>query len=277
MIHAIRTTTMCLIAGACGTASADSVVLNIDPGQSSINVTATLSTPVGDDTDSASSPISGTIEIELDNYGAPASITLHDFVILLDNDVSMDFDYGFLGDATATLINAIAMYATPGFPTGPVAVTGTSFSFLEVPSALAGSYTYAYDFFLVVAYSGTGDLADFGVFASPISGDVTSDGSTVTLSGSLDIDATQTVIDGIADLTLVGAATIVATGEAPQPAGCNAADIAEPFGVLDLGDISAFVTAFVAQDPVADLAPPAGVFDLADLGAFVSAFIGGCP
>jgi hypothetical protein len=61
------------------------------------------------------------------------------------------------------------------------------------------------------------------------------------------------------------------------PGGCNAADIAAPFGVLDLGDISAFIGAFLAGEPAADLAPPAGVFDLADLSAFVNAFVGGCP
>ena len=65
--------------------------------------------------------------------------------------------------------------------------------------------------------------------------------------------------------------------EDPGPSGCNPADLAEPFGVLDLADISFFMTAFIAQDPAADLAPPAGVFDLADLSAFVSAFVGGCP
>jgi hypothetical protein len=59
--------------------------------------------------------------------------------------------------------------------------------------------------------------------------------------------------------------------------GCNAADLAEPFDVLDLADITAFIGAFLAQDPAADLAPPAGVFDLADLTAFVTAFVGGCP
>jgi hypothetical protein len=59
--------------------------------------------------------------------------------------------------------------------------------------------------------------------------------------------------------------------------GCNPADIAEPFGVLDLADISAFIGAFLSQDPAADIAPPMGVFDLADLTAFVAAFTGGCP
>ena len=61
------------------------------------------------------------------------------------------------------------------------------------------------------------------------------------------------------------------------PQGCNPADIAEPFDVLDLGDIGAFVTAFMNQDDAADLADPIGVFDLADLSAFVGAFTAGCP
>ncbi len=59
--------------------------------------------------------------------------------------------------------------------------------------------------------------------------------------------------------------------------GCNDADIAEPYGVLDLGDISGFIVAFVGQDPAADIAPPSGVFDLADLSAFILAFTAGCP
>jgi choice-of-anchor B domain-containing protein len=63
--------------------------------------------------------------------------------------------------------------------------------------------------------------------------------------------------------------------EDPQPE-C-VADIAEPFGVLDLSDINAFVAGFITQDPVADLAEPFGVFDLADIGAFTQAFVAGCP
>ncbi len=65
--------------------------------------------------------------------------------------------------------------------------------------------------------------------------------------------------------------------EDPTSDGCNAADLAEPFNVLDLGDINAFVAGFTSQDPVADLAAPFGVFDLGDINAFVAAFTGGCP
>ena len=65
--------------------------------------------------------------------------------------------------------------------------------------------------------------------------------------------------------------------DACQGGGCTDADLAEPFGVLDLADITVFIGAFNAQDPIADLVPPAGVWDLADLSAFVASFIDGCP
>ncbi len=50
------------------------------------------------------------------------------------------------------------------------------------------------------------------------------------------------------------------------------ADIAPPFGVLDLADIVAFATAFQAKSLVADFAEPYGVFDLADITMFVEYF-----
>lgn len=64
---------------------------------------------------------------------------------------------------------------------------------------------------------------------------------------------------------------------AADPAGCSTADIAEPYGVLDLADIQAFLSAFVSQSGVADIAEPFGVWDLADIQAFIGAFVAGCP
>ena len=57
--------------------------------------------------------------------------------------------------------------------------------------------------------------------------------------------------------------------------GC-AADLAPPFGVLDLNDIGAFVGGFLDGEPIADLNGD-GVFDLDDISGFVDAFVGGCP
>jgi hypothetical protein len=47
-------------------------------------------------------------------------------------------------------------------------------------------------------------------------------------------------------------------------------------GVLDFFDISAFLNAYTAMDPVADFTGD-GVFDFFDVSAFLSAFNAGCP
>jgi hypothetical protein len=54
------------------------------------------------------------------------------------------------------------------------------------------------------------------------------------------------------------------------------ADLAEPYGVLDLDDVNAFVVAFLAGEPIADLDGD-GVFALSDMVAFIEAFLAGCP
>jgi len=58
--------------------------------------------------------------------------------------------------------------------------------------------------------------------------------------------------------------------------GCNPADVAEPFGTLDLTDISTFIDAFINQTPVGDINGD-GIYDLDDVTEFVTAFTAGCP
>lgn len=64
--------------------------------------------------------------------------------------------------------------------------------------------------------------------------------------------------------------------EDPAAGPCNAADLSEPFGVLDLADVNAFTSAFINQQAPADLSGD-GFFDLADINLFVAAFVAGCP
>jgi hypothetical protein len=54
------------------------------------------------------------------------------------------------------------------------------------------------------------------------------------------------------------------------------ADLAEPFGVLDLADVNAFVLGFVEMLPQGDLNGD-GIWDLGDVGLFVESFLAGCP
>ena len=60
-----------------------------------------------------------------------------------------------------------------------------------------------------------------------------------------------------------------------QPAACNGADLADPFGLLDLADITTFTAGFIAQDDVSDINQDMS-FDLADINEFVAAFLRGC-
>jgi hypothetical protein len=62
-----------------------------------------------------------------------------------------------------------------------------------------------------------------------------------------------------------------------EDVGACVADLAAPFGVLDLADINRFISYFQFGIADADLAPPIGVFDLADILAFIESFNSGCP
>jgi hypothetical protein len=102
-------------------------------------------------------------------------------------------------------------------------------------------------------------------------GTTTSQGGAYALMGSIgQHDATLGPAAGAGFETFGGF-----WGPAPEPEPCTA-DLAPPFGVLDLGDINAFVGGFIAQDPIADL-DMNGVFDLSDINTFVAAFTAGCP
>lgn len=70
--------------------------------------------------------------------------------------------------------------------------------------------------------------------------------------------------------------TLTIHGTEPDP-DCGPADLAPPFGVLDLADVTAFVFAFMNGEAAADLAEPFGVLDLADVIAFSVLFGAGCP
>lgn len=70
--------------------------------------------------------------------------------------------------------------------------------------------------------------------------------------------------------------TLTIHGTAPDP-GCGPADLAPPFGVLDLADVSAFLLAFINGETTADLAEPFGILDLADVIEFSMLFGAGCP
>ncbi len=107
------------------------------------------------------------------------------------------------------------------------------------------------------------DPAGGGGIGHPIAADTSAIGP---ISGTLVVDSNDP------DQPLLEVAILGEVVGPPCPA-----DIAAPFGVLDLGDINAFTGAFVAGDGLADIAEPFGVLDLSDVNLFASTFVAGCP
>lgn len=58
---------------------------------------------------------------------------------------------------------------------------------------------------------------------------------------------------------------------------CSIADLAPPFGEVNIFDLGTFIDLFANQDPRADLAAPAGVFNFFDMAAYLQHFAAGCP
>ena len=55
------------------------------------------------------------------------------------------------------------------------------------------------------------------------------------------------------------------------------ADLAAPFGTLNIFDIQAFLALYNTQDPAADLAEPFGSFNIFDIQAYIGLYNQGCP
>ncbi|RMH24792.1 MAG: hypothetical protein D6692_12095 [Planctomycetota bacterium] len=67
--------------------------------------------------------------------------------------------------------------------------------------------------------------------------------------------------------------------QGPGTTDCNPcpADLAEPFGTLNIFDLQAYVGLYNAQDPSADLAAPFGSYNIFDIQAYIGLYNKGCP
>jgi len=251
------------------------IVLALDPTQSTLDMTMTVDVSIASDTDSDSSPLSGFVEIVLDDAGNPSAISITDLAVNIDQTMNFNWSFGFFGSADAAMSGGSVLYDTPGIPTGPVPVVESAFEFPELFVGLGGNLDVSYDIFLVGSDTQTLDLADQGAFSSPFSGEVVVEAGVITVTSTLPIDTVQPIVDStgntIGTVTVVGTAHIVASGSAPA---C-AADLNSD-GELNFFDVSAFLAAFSAQDPVADFNGDSA-FNFFDVSAFLAAFSGGCP
>ncbi len=281
------------LAAAASFASAQNTVLTLDlVPPSDGDASAEYFTFLGTDNDSgAADSAMGTITIETDDVSAPTMLILHDLSITLDPSVALagTLDAGqFLGSGTWSLNLDGVMYPLSEPPIDGDSVDARGFGgsgvfeFPDLPLTLLGDAATSYDFIGLAPVTidppidlSTQDNAD-AMLTNVV---VSSDGETVTLTGTLTVMQYTIPWEPALVETRLGT-TINITAQAPDPTMgsnvCSRVDIAEPCGLLDLADILAFVNAFANQDPIADM-DNSGLFDLADVLSFVTLFQkGGC-
>lgn len=247
--------------------------LTVQSAQSDATAEICASPPgLGTECDSDGTSISGTIDIQLDNYTAPTAVSVDDFALMLDGALSYNLDWGtFVGGVDITLTDVTIAYANPGFQTGPVTVDGSGdFEFPEVSAVITGTGSYTGYGLIIGPLIGSGafDLGDFGAVTSAIAGNISVVGGQITLSGA-QVFANSGDIQGVT-VSIDGSATLVATGDAPAcPADFN------NDGSVNTQDVLAFLNAWTADDASADCTGD-GSINTQDVICFLNAWTAGC-
>lgn len=265
-----RTVFACALVSA-GLAHAQPLDLTVDPARSTLDLTIELQTAAGNRTDTDSSTINGTILLGADDYGSPGSVVLYDIRLFASDTLQFDWSWGFVGAADATMTGGGFVDADPGAPKGPVPVNGAAFTVPAVSVQPLGVLIANYNILLVGSGSVTQDLADQPPTPTPLSGEITVVGQTVEVSSTIVFEGSFPLGDGLGTAVVSGTGTIVATGSL---AGCDA-DLAAPFGALNLFDITEFISRYNARDPMADFNVDA-TFNVFDITAFINAYNAGC-
>ncbi len=251
------------------TALGQPVHVPIDSSQSSIRIE--LQTDIGNDSDT--SPLGGSIDLQLDNYVAPGFLTVHDFEINVLERIDLEIDIFLVGRLTITGDSVSASYATPGTPLGPVALEGGNFEVFAVPALLTGILSYEATGLFCVFFDDAGlpceqtiDLADAGtVVLESLAGTVVVGDASVLVESSLSVSQD---VQGVATVNADG--NIVGTAPVPDcPADINGD------GIIDADDFFGFLDLFVADDDRADFVDD-DVIDADDFFAFLDAFVDGC-
>lgn len=150
-----------------------------------------------------------------------------------------------------------------------VSFSGTSVEIDQADGSIMRRLLGAGEYYIAVAAFNSTFAGDFATTGSSFnSGDF-------VLNADVFTPARAGVATGTVGLNQVAWFRFTVDNE-PEPQGCNAADIAEPFGELNLADVQDFLIGFAGLDPVADVSPD-GQFNLSDVQDFLIAFGAGCP
>jgi hypothetical protein len=113
------------------------VLFVVDPSQSTLSTTLEISGA----SDSDSSPLSGFVELDLDDPAAPSAASLLDFSVQADEVLNYNVSFGIFGAFIASISDATVFFDGTA-PVGPVGVASGNASFLNVPALQSGVGTY---------------------------------------------------------------------------------------------------------------------------------------
>ena len=147
-----RVACVMVVAGCATSVFAETFTVPINSAQSSITATLTLQ----GQSDSDTSPVTGTVQLNLATVNAPSQVTGIDFDLQLTEPLDFFINYGFAGTFSSTVTGLRLLYATPGTPIGPVPVAMGAFTFVGAPANTQGVLTYTATGLVCVALGGAG-------------------------------------------------------------------------------------------------------------------------
>lgn len=239
----------CLISGvAPSTARAAVINFNVVPAQSDVTVTITLDTPVGMDTDSDTSSVTGTISGVVDSPTAPfGNFQITDLSVATAEATSLNFCFFQIGsclagvDVTAGVGDINVVLVTPGLPAPVVA---GAFNQLDNDLQVLGD--------IVVDATGLADgqipegpfILDSDPLPNDLAGTLSRAGETFTLTIDLIADGVIEDVDTGVTTNFTMTGTIVAMGQAVpnEPGDLNCS------GSVDLDDAPLLVEALLTPN-----------------------------
>ncbi len=242
------------------TALAGPSELQVHPLQSTAEVGLCMTFVSTTRCDTDTSSVAGTVTVAFNCPTSPSEIRIHDFLLLLTHDITLNLDFGFTGTFDAVGIDVGFRYADPGNPLPLTPLRAGTFAYTGVPGVAEGTLHYhatgTVCFLMeLLGYVCDDDIDLSTIVLDPIgmTGTVFIDGDELTVT--LGVAVSGPVGGGLG--TLNAAASVVAFG--PMPTSDVPGDLTGD-NLVNLEDHPHFVDCLLGPDVTAT-----GACECADL------------
>ncbi len=127
--------------GLASVTTAAPITLHVDDTQSAVDVELCI-TALVTVCDAGNSPVAGFIDLDVPCPLAPTTVSVHDFVFDITQNVDLLINHPFGGQLNASAQNVVISYALPGTPLPPTLLVADTFSYVGVPVSATGHLVY---------------------------------------------------------------------------------------------------------------------------------------